>query len=107
MIAVLSTLLLMTFFALLACALGLLVLVAPFVVGVDMAERRGFSTERWGALCLLGSALGVAVGYAVRSQDLSVTLYLPALALAWATPGVLALLAAGQRIGGPQGLHER
>lgn len=107
MIDVLSALLLTTLFALLACVVGLLGLVVPFVVGVDMAERRGFSTERWGALCLLGSGLALAVAYAVLTQHLGFVLYLPALALAWGTPGVLALLAPGQRVGGAQGLHER
>ncbi len=103
----LGTLLVTAVLTVVACAVGALVLVVPFLVGVDMAERRGYSTERWGALCLLGTGLGVAVAALVASKDLSTLLFLPALVLAWGAPAVLSLLAPGQRVGGPQGVHER
>ncbi len=104
----LGTLLLTLLLTALACAVGVLVVVAPFVVGVDMAERRGFSTDRWGIVCLTGVAFALMLGYLVHAHGWSTVLYPPALALAWAGPGLLALLDPSQwRLGGPSGLHER
>lgn len=91
----------------LACLVGAALTVVPFVVGVDMAERRGYSTDRWGALCLLGPAAAMALGYVVHASGSGRVLYLPVALLAWAGPGLLAVLAAGQPVGGPQGVHER
>jgi hypothetical protein len=92
----------------LGCVAFVLFTVVPFVVGVDMAERRGFSTDRWGAFCLLSVSLAAALAFLVHQRDLSSLLYLPAVALTWAVPGVLALLDASQRtLGGRAGAHER
>lgn len=107
MIAMLGTLAVTLLLTALACAAGALLLVVPFVLGVDMAERRAFSTDRWGGVCLAGVGLGVAFAYVVHSRDWSRLLYLPALGVAWAGPGLLALLDPSQRVlGGPQGVHE-
>jgi hypothetical protein len=43
----------------------------------------------------------------VHSGSHSRLLYLPSLALPWLVPGVLALLAPGQRVGGTSGAHQR
>ena len=86
---------------------GTLLVVVPFVVGVDMAERRGFSTQRWGGICVLGSVLMVLGGYLVLTHDLSKVLLLPTAAVGWSGPGLLALLDSSQRlVGGSQGAHE-
>ena len=90
--------------AALLCAVGVGLLVAPFVVAVDRAERRGFSTGRWGATDLVVAALALALAWALRDST-RVLLVLP-LALTWAVPGALALLAPGQLLGGRQGAHE-
>ena len=89
------------------CLLGLGLLVAPFVLAVDLAERRGFASVRSGVVAATGPAVGLLLAYAVHSADLSRVLYLPAALLCWAVPGALALLAPGLRGGGRQGLHER
>lgn len=91
-----------------ACLLGLLMGVLPFVIGIDAAERRGFSTERWGAVCLLGVVLGVLVGLWVLRGDHLALLLLPAALLCWAGPAVLSLLdSSQQRVGGTRGQHLR
>lgn len=91
-----------------ACAVGVGLSVAPFVLGVDMAERRGFSTTRWGAISIGGIALALLLGLeSVKLGLPTVLLLLPAVALAWTGPGVLALLDATQtRLGGTQGTHQ-
>ena len=92
-------------------ALGCVVLVllglAPYLRGVDMAERRGFSTLRWGAVSAAGPALGFLLVLWVRRGDHDGVLYLPALLLTWSVPAALSLLAPGQLVGGRQGAHER
>ncbi len=92
-------------------ALGGVVLVllglAPYLRGVDMAERRGFSTLRWGAVSAAGPVLGFLLALWVHRGDHDGALYAPALLLTWAVPAVLSLLAPGQLVGGSQGAHER
>ena len=91
----------------LACSVAALVLVAPFVVCVDMAERRRFSADRWGALALGAAALTLLLLLLLHAWGWSRVLYLPAAALAWAPPALLALIAPGAQVGGTQGEHER
>jgi hypothetical protein len=89
---------------LLVVALGVL----PFVLTVDAAERHGFSTRRWGAVALAGTALMLAIGDWVVSGDHSRVLLLPAVVLGWGGLLVLSLLSRDQtRVGGYQGAHER
>ncbi len=89
-------------------ALGLGVLygltVVPFVLAVDLAERRGRSTGRWAGWALVAvlAALALAV-LALRSGAGAVVVVL-ALVVAFAP--VLVLLARGDRLGGPAGRHE-
>ena len=86
-------------------ALAAALLVVPFVQAVDMAERRGFSTWRWGGLQLLALGLAVLGGYGLRHHNPLVLL--PFALLCWVVPGALALLSQqDQRIGGRQGAHE-
>lgn len=81
--------------------------VAPYLRGVDMAERRGFSALRWGAVSAAGPALGALLAFWVHQGKHDPLLYLPALLLTWSVPAVVALLAPGQAVGGRQGAHER
>lgn len=91
----------------LVCTAVVLLVLLPFVRGVDMAERRGFSTLRWGAISAAGPALGLLLAVWVRSGRHDGVLYAPALLLTWAVPALLSLLAPGQLVGGAQGAHER
>jgi hypothetical protein len=84
---------------------GVLCTAVPFVVAVDMAERRCFSPARWGAAQLVLLVLGGLVGY-VALKHLALLL-LPAVLLCWMTPLALWVLSADDtRIGGRQGAHE-
>ena len=90
-----------------ACAVGVGLVVVPFVLGVDMAERRGFSTTRWGAVSVSGIALALLAGLETVRLGLPAALLLPAAALAGTGPGVLALLGPTQTgVGGRQGEHQ-
>ncbi len=87
---------------------GLLLVVVPYVRTVDVAERRGFSSARAGALAVAGIVLMLGLGYWVISGGHSKVLLLPAIALAWVGLAVAALIDSDQhRVGGSQGLHER
>jgi hypothetical protein len=77
----------------------------PFVVAVDMAERRGFSTARWGACQLALLVLAALVGYVALRH--TVLLVVPAVLICWLTPLLLWVLGPQEtRIGGRQGAHE-
>ena len=95
---------------LVALALGLLsaVTLAPFVVGLQMAEARRFSTARWGALTLAG--VGVALLLAlvlVRGDRVATPVALLPLLLAWGGPAALWLLTEQDTgLGGRAGRHE-
>lgn len=89
-------------------ALLALVTLVPFVVALQMAERRGFSTVRWGALALAASLLALLGALLVLRSD---TIATPAaalpLVLAAAAPGALWLLSGGETsIGGRAGRHQ-
>jgi hypothetical protein len=88
------------------CAVVVGLLVVPFVLGVDMAERLGFSAARWGAVTVVGLALALYVAFQVV-QSWPRPLFVLVPVLAWSGPAVLALLDATQtRLGGTQGAHE-
>lgn len=77
----------------------------PFVVAVDMAERRGFSTARWGALELVLLVAAAAVGYLAWKHTLVLLPF--GMVLAWVIPLLLALLSGREEtLGGYQGAHE-
>jgi type II secretory pathway component PulK len=94
---------------LVAVALALLaaVTLVPFVVALQMADARRFSTARWGAVALLGSALGLAAALVVlRAERVPDLVGLLPLALTWLGPGALWLLTGEEaRIGGRAGRH--
>lgn len=93
--------------ALLACLAGLLLVVAPFVVAVDAAERRGLSTARAGVVAVAGLGLAAVVALVLlRAGVTPVALALPAV-LAWTVPGALSLARPGLSLGGRSGAHER
>lgn len=100
---VILTLLVLTAMTVLACAVGALLYVVPFVVTVDMAERRGLSTNRLGALALLLALGSAACAYVALHHHLAVV---PAILLAWTGPAVVSLNAVGGGAGGRQGAHE-
>ena len=94
----------------LALALALLaaLTLVPFVVALQMADARGFSTTRWGAVALAGSLLGLALALLVlRSDRLPDLLMVVPLGLTWLGPGCLWLLTPEDvAIGGRAGAHE-
>ncbi|MDX6218393.1 MAG: hypothetical protein QOD70_191 [Frankiales bacterium] len=94
--------------ALLALVVGALAAVFtawPFVLAVDMAERRGFSPTRWGGVQLV--LLGLGALLAVLALRHTGFLLLPAAVLCWVTPLVLSLLKEDEvGVGGQQGAHE-
>jgi multisubunit Na+/H+ antiporter MnhG subunit len=91
----------------LACVALVLLGLAPYLRGIDMAERRDFSTLRWGAVSAAGPVLGLLLALWVDRGHHDGVLYVPALLLTWTVPAALSLLAPGQLVGGVQGAHER
>ena len=90
--------------ALVAVALAALyaVTVVPFLVTVDLAERRGGSTGRWAGLALAAvlAGVGLAAGGLLAGRPVLVL----ALALGFVPAVVLALRP--DLLGGPAGRHE-
>ena len=92
----------------LALALLAAVTLVPFVLALQMADNRAFSTARWGTLALLGSLLGLALALVFYRSDRvpDATALLPLL-ITWAGPGGLWLLTGQEAaIGGRAGAHE-
>lgn len=87
---------------------GLVVVVVPFVVTMDLAERRGFSPVRWGAASLAGTALMAGTIIWLWNAEHPPLLARPALVLGVLPLIVVALLAPGPRrwVGWP-GAHQR
>ena len=96
----------------LVVALGVALLAAftllPFVVALQMAESRRFSTARWGAVAIVTSLVGLAFALLVlRSDALPTVGVVVPLALTWAAPGALWLLTGEEElVGGRAGRHE-
>lgn len=94
-------------------AVGLVLLaavtLAPFVVALQMAETRAFSTTRWGAFALVACGLGLLLALVFyRSDSVPSAAALLPLVLTWAGPGALWLLTGEEAaIGGRAGAHER
>lgn len=101
-----ATAVLLVMVAVLALA-GLGLTVVPYVVALDMAQARRFSTARAGALALTGVLVGLAGAFLLYRSDLPTVLLLLPLGLCWLVPGALWLLDEGQvAVGGRQGAHE-
>ena len=93
----------------LVCAFGICAVVLPFGRTVGMAERRGFSPDRWGAVALGAIVVALGAGLKVYGQGGGSRLLAPlvVLLLAWAPRAVLALIGPAQtRVGGRAGAHE-
>jgi hypothetical protein len=89
-------------------AAALAVTVVPFVLTVDMAERRRLSTVRAGAFALVTIGLGLLGALAVYRGDRATALVLVPLVLTWAGPLTVTMLEPGQvRLGGRPGAHEQ
>ncbi len=84
------------------------VTLAPFVVALQMADARSFSTARWGAVALVGSVLGLLLALAFyRSDRIPAVAALLPLTFTWAGPGLLWLLTGKETlVGGRAGAHE-
>ena len=99
-----------TFPLILAVGIALLaaVTLVPFVVALQMADSRRFSTTRWGIVALGGSLLGLALFAAFYRSDRIPTLAaLMPLVLTWTGPGALWLLTGEEaEVGGRAGAHE-
>ena len=78
------------------------VTVVPFLITVDLAERRGGSTGRWAGLAL--AAVLAGVGLAAAGLLAGRPVLVLALALAFVPAVVLALRP--DLLGGPAGRHE-
>ena len=93
-----------------ALALGLLALVTlvPFVVTLRMADRRGFSTARWGAVSLAGSLLALAVAFVFYRSDTIPTwgALLPFVFSLAGVGGLWMLSGEEAEVGGRAGRHE-
>ena len=88
-------------------AVGVGLVVAPFVVALHMAESRRFSTLRWGAVALGGSAAGALLTLLLwRRPELPTVVALIPLVLTWLGPTTLWVLEEGQSVGGRPGRHE-
>ena len=81
----------------------------PFVVALQMADARRFSTARWGAFAIVASLIGLGLALLVARSDTlpSVGVVIP-LAVTWAGPAALWLLTGEEElVGGRAGRHER
>lgn len=106
MTAALASTLVALVLAVLALAGLVLLTVVPWTLAVDLAERRGLGTARWGLLaagcCVLG--LGIAGSAFLAGKPVVGVLGVPA---SWAAPLALTLLGpAGPRWAGVRGRHE-
>lgn len=105
----LDTLLAAAVFALVV-AVGLAVLYAvavlPFVLAATMAERRGFSTGRWGGLAAAGVVVALGLAFLARHGGASRLVQVLPLVLAFAAPAALFLMQGTERVGGRAGRHE-
>ena len=99
-----------TFPLIIAAALAVLAgfTLVPFVLALEMADHRRFSTTRWGAVALIGSIVGLALTLLlVRSDRVPSVITLLPLLLTWAGPGALWLLSGEETaVGGRAGAHE-
>ena len=87
------------------CAAFVVLVVLPFVLTLDLADRRGFSTMRWGAVSLVDAVLALATASLVLKH--SALLLALSVVLAWAAPLALSLMDRTQvRLGGYQGQHQ-
>jgi hypothetical protein len=87
------------------CLGGIVLVVLPFVLTLDMAERRGFSTTRWGAVALVDAGLALATASLVLKH--SALLLALSVLLAWSAPAALSLMDRTQvLLGGYQGRHQ-
>ena len=85
------------------------VTLVPLVLALRMADDRRFSTTRWGAVALAGSALGLLLALVLHGSDRvpDLAALLPLL-LTWTGPGALWLLTGEEAgLGGRAGAHER
>ena len=99
-----------TFPLIIAVGLALLaaVTLVPFVLALQMAQRRAFSPTRWGAVALVGSLLGLAfMLFLYRSERVSGIAVLLPITFTWAGPAALWLLSGEEAVvGGRSGAHE-
>lgn len=79
----------------------------PFVTALELADRRGLGSTRWGLVSAACSVLGLAVAVLVLRHGLGVVPLVLAAAATWAAPvALLALGGAGGRLAGERGRHQ-
>lgn len=83
-----------------AMALLYALTVVPFLLAMRMAERRGFSTGRWGGLAVLGVLLALAFAFVVRRSGAPTLVQPLPLLLVVAAPAALWLTAGTERLAG-------
>ncbi len=94
-------------FTVLAVAL-VLVTVAPLYLALQLADNRGFSTTRWGAVTAVGVVAGLASAYVLHGRA-GTPAYAGIVPLVLTYLGPLVLLVLGpdqDRLGGRAGQHE-
>ena len=93
-----------------AFALGLALLAAvtlvPFVLTLQLAETRRFSSARWGSVSLAGSLLAGALVLLVLRSDRPALLAVVALPMAFLGPLLLSALQGSESVGGRVGRHQ-
>ena len=92
----------------LALALLAALTLVPFVLALQMAEHRAFSTGRWGLVALAGSVVGLGLALVFHRSDRvpDLAALLP-LVFTFAGPGILWLLTGEEvAVGGRSGAHE-
>ena len=92
----------------LSLALLAAVTLVPFVLALQMADTRAFSTARWGTVALLGSLVGIALALRFyRSDSIPDAASLLPLVFTFAGPAGLWLLTGEEvAVGGRSGAHE-
>lgn len=91
----------------LACAALLGVTVAPFIVALGFAERRGASPARVGVAALGGSAVALWLALVAWRADAVPPAAAVPLLLSWVVPVVVAYAPRGARWLGRAGRHQR
>lgn len=93
-----------------AVAAGLLVLsavtVVPFVLALQVADRRGLAVARWGTLTFAAVLLALAGAFLVRRSSLPTLAALGPLVFGYVGPALAALASPGSVLAGRPGRHQ-
>ena len=88
-------------------AVVLALTLAPFVVAVGLAERRGLGSVRWPLVAALCSAVGLGIAYVALRHGLGPVPVALGAAATWSAPvALVALGSSGGRLAGVRGRHQ-